>query len=151
MVRNIFEPKYDIYTGKRIKKRKAFKTSTKKREWNKAAGRSEDDFKSTSKCRYCKRRLTWGSRTYDFDHKDNNPSNNSQKNCYLLCKVCHGKHTVLAKRKKYTITGVKYETIKKKVGYKKSTRRKSTKKKKTGKRKPTSILDYKLPEVKFKF
>jgi len=116
-----------MFWGKEEKKRKPFSTKTKKIEWAIAAGRSpyassgKLDFVKTSKCRVCKRPLTWGDRTYDFDHKDNNPANNGQTNCYLVCKVCHGKHTVIKKRKVKGILGgtVGYKTIKKKVGYKK--------------------------------
>lgn len=109
------------------KKRKPFSTKTKKIEWLLAAGRNPYDssgklrFVKTSKCRGCKRPLRWGDRTYDFDHKDNNPANNSQTNCYLVCKVCHGKHTVIKKRRIKGFFGetIGHETIKKKVGYKK--------------------------------
>lgn len=109
------------------KKRKPFSTKKKKIEWAIAAGRraygssGKLDFVKTSKCRVCKRALTWGDRTYDFDHKDNNPANNTQTNCYLVCKVCHGKHTVIKKRKVKGIFGgtIGHKTIKKKVGYKK--------------------------------
>ena len=109
------------------KKRKPFSTKKKKIEWAIAAGRrsytssGKLDFVKTSKCRECKRPLTWGDRTYDFDHKDNNPANNAQTNCYLVCKVCHGKHTVIKKRKVKGILGstIGHKTIKKKVGYKK--------------------------------
>src|SRR3989338_6411984 len=109
------KPKYNLY-GKKIKSRKAFKISTKKKEWNKAAGRSEDNFNTASYCRVCKRRLTWGDRSYEFDHKDNNNSNNSQKNCYLVCRVCHGKATVVKKNKvkdRFTGWTVGHKTIKK--------------------------------------
>lgn len=94
-------------------------------------------FVKTSKCRECKRLLTWGDRTYDFDHKDNKPANNSQQNCYLVCKVCHGKHTVIKKRRVTGILGqtIGYETMKRKVGYKKS-----KKKTKHRKRRQKSIL-----------
>jgi len=109
------------------KKRKPFSTKTKKIEWMLASGRKVYDssgklrFVKASKCRVCKRPLKWGDRTYDFDHKDNNPANNSQTNCYLVCKVCHGKHTVIKKRKIKGFLGetVGHKTIKKKVGYKK--------------------------------
>lgn len=109
------------------KKRKPFSVKTKKIEWMIASGRRVYDksgrlsFVKTSRCRECKRPLTWGDRTYDFDHKDNNPANNSQRNCYLVCKVCHGKHTVVKKRRITGVFGetVGHKTIKKKVGYKK--------------------------------
>jgi hypothetical protein len=109
-------------------KRKAFTIKTKKIEWMKASGHKPElytekgIFYKTSKCRNCPRKLTWGDRTYDFDHKDNNPKNNSQKNCYLVCKVCHGKHTVIKKIKQrdpFFGTTIGHKTIKKKVGYKK--------------------------------
>ena len=125
---SIPKPKYDTY-GRKVNRRRPFKTSTKKKEWNKAAGRAEDDFKTTSKCRWKKERLVWGSRTYDFDHRDNNSANNSQKNCYLLCKNCHGHLTVLEKQKDRdsfgNVTG--YKTIKRKVGGKKSQKKKTKK------------------------
>lgn len=78
-------------------------------------------FVKTSNCRVCKTPLTWGDRTYNFDHKDNNPANNSQTNCYLVCRNCHGKHTVIKKRRVTGMLGqtVGYQTVKKKVGYKK--------------------------------
>ena len=111
--------------------RKPFKTKTKKIEWMLASGQKVYDssgkmrFVKTSKCRVCKRPLTWGDRTYDFDHKDNNPANNSQSNCRVVCKVCHGKHTVVKKRKIKGLFGetVGHKTIKKKVGYKKPTKK----------------------------
>ena len=109
------------------KKRKPFSTKTKKIEWMLASGRRVYDtsgklrFVKTSICRECKTPLTWGDRTYNFDHKDNNPANNSQTNCYLVCRNCHGKATVIKKRKIKGIFGqtVGHQTIKKKVGYKK--------------------------------
>jgi hypothetical protein len=108
-------------------KRKPFSTKTKKIEWMLASGRRVYDksgklrFVKTSKCRVCGTPLKWGERTYEFDHKDNNPANNTQTNCYLVCRNCHGKHTVVKKRKVKGIFGetVGYKTIKKKVGYKK--------------------------------
>jgi len=140
---------YNIW-GDSKKKRKVFKVSTKKKEWNKAAGRDEDDFKSISKCRKCKMRLIWGNRGYDFDHKDNNPANSSQRNCYLVCKNCHGKHTVIKKKKK-NIFGmtVGYKTIKKKVGYKKTTRKKKPKKKTIKKKENSLFGGLKPPKIKF--
>ena len=77
-----------------------FSIKTKKIEWMRAAGRDPfGTFFKTSKCRRCKRKVILGDRTYEFDHKDNNPANNRQKNCYLVCKICHGKATVIKKRK----------------------------------------------------
>jgi len=109
------------------KRRKPFSTKTKKIEWMLASGRKVYDssgkllFVKTSRCRVCKRPLTWGDRTYNFDHKDNNPANNSQTNCRLVCRNCHGKHTVIKKRRIKGFFGetVGHKTIKKKVGYKK--------------------------------
>ena len=124
-------------------KRKPFTTKTKKIEWALAAGRNAYDsagkinFVKTSKCRNCRRTLTWGDRTYDFDHKDNNPAHNSQTNCYLVCKVCHGKHTVITRRKESGLFGG-YKTIKRKVGYKKTKRQK----KKPTKRKRRKTNDF---------
>lgn len=143
-------------TGKRKSKRKAFNISTKKIEWNKAAGRAEDDFKTTSKCRKpsCRRKLIWGSRTYDFDHFNNNPADNSQKNCRLFCKSCHGNLTVIGKRKKKSkLTGYTtgYTTIKKKVGYKKPKKTKKPKKRRKPKIKqlPPLVVFPKIPKGPF--
>jgi hypothetical protein len=118
--------------GESKKKRKPFKISTKKKEWNMAAGRDLADFKSTSKCRKCKAYLIWGNRGYDFDHYNNDNSNNSQNNCKLLCKTCHGKATLIGKRKildRFTRQIIGHKTIKKKVGYKKKAKKKTIKKK----------------------
>jgi hypothetical protein len=114
--------------------RRPFKKSTKKIEWMLAAGRNPyGKFCKTSKCRNpkcrLKQKLTWGDGSYDFDHRDNNSANNKQENCYLVCKICHGKATKLAKR---PVRGgwfgeiIGYETVKKKVGYKKGRRVKTT-------------------------
>ena|GEM_PF-3238448 len=141
------KPEYNLLTGRKIKKRKAFKISTKKKEWNKAAGRKEDDFKSTSKCRQCKKRLVWGKGGYNFDHKDNNSANNSRSNCYLVCCNCHDKVTKIKKKKvRNPITGnvVGHKTYKKKVGYKKKAKPK-TKKKRT-KRKPSNPFG--MPKIR---
>jgi len=120
------------------KKRKPFSTKTKKIEWMLAAGKNPYDtrardsgklrFVKTSKCRECGTRLTWGDRTYEFDHKDNNPANNSQTNCYLVCRNCHGKATVIKKRKIKGFFGqtIGHKTIKKKVGYKKPKKKPKT-------------------------
>ncbi len=148
------KPEYNILTGRRIKRRKPFKMSTKKKEWNKAAGRDADDFKTTSKCHNpkCRKRLVWGKKGFNFDHKDNNSSNNSQGNCYLVCCDCHDKHTVIKKKKvRNLITGnvVGHKTYKKKVGYKKKP--KKTTKKKT-KKKKTNIFGMpivRMPKIRF--
>jgi len=109
------------------KKRKPFPLSTKKIEWLSAAGRDVHEyiakrkFYTTSYCRQCKQKLVWGDGTYSFDHKDNNPANNSQSNCYLVCRNCHGRVTKVEKRKVKGIFGqvTGYKTVKRKVGYKK--------------------------------
>ena len=87
----------------------------------------------TSYCRKCHRPLVWGDGSYEFDHKDNNPRNNSQKNCYLVCRTCHGKATKTEKRAVRGIFGevIEYKTIKRKVGYKKPKKPKTIKKKAT--------------------
>jgi hypothetical protein len=130
--------------------RRPFKMSTKKMEWMLAAGKDPyEKFCKTSKCRNpkCRQKLTWGDGSYDFDHRDNNPVNNSQKNCYLVCKVCHGKATKLAKR---AIRGgwfgeiIGYETIKKRVGYKKGRRVKATR----AKSKPSKAKSLKTRKAK---
>ena len=115
--------------------RRNFTIKTKRIEWLKAAGKSGEkallDYLTTgkigklgpSKCRSrkCKTILRWGDRTYNFDHKDNNPRNNSQKNCYLVCRNCHGKATKIEKRAERDIFGniVGYKAYKRKIGYKK--------------------------------
>lgn len=141
-------------TGKKKNKRKAFKVSTKKIEWNKAAGRAGDDDKTTSKCRHCKRKLIWGSRTYDFDHKNNNPANNSQSNCYLVCKICHGRATVIKKKRvkdKFFGRTIGHKTIKVKAGYKKPKKIKKPKKRKKPKIKKLPLLAVfpKIPKGSF--
>jgi hypothetical protein len=75
-----------------------------------------------SKCRVCKTPLTWGSGTYNFDHKDNNSANTSQKNCFLVCRNCHGKATktrVVRVYDPWFHSVVGHKTQKRKVGYKK--------------------------------
>jgi hypothetical protein len=118
--------------------RKNFSITRKKIEWMDAAGknvaeylRDKTKFVKTSYCRECKTKLTWGDGRYNFDHKDNNPRNNSQKNCYLVCRNCHGGVTKIKKRPVRGIFGqvVDYETIKPKVGYKRPRKTKTTKKK----------------------
>ena len=160
MPRSMFsmpKPTHNIY-GKKISRRKAFKTSTKKMEWMSAGGRDplkwSTNFVKKSKCRKCKRPLTWGDRSYEFDHKDNNNSNNSQRNCYLVCRVCHGKATVVTKKKvrdRFTGMVTSHKTIKKKVGYKKPTKRKTTKKKSTKRKSSNSygIQPIKIPKFRF--
>lgn len=109
-------------------KRKPFTLSQRKVEWIDAAGKDVMEYirdrkftVKTSYCRRCKTKLTWGDGTYNFDHKDNNPANNSQRNCFLVCRNCHGKVTKIGKRAIRGIFGdvVGYKTIKRKVGYKK--------------------------------
>jgi hypothetical protein len=152
---NPFKVDYtDLLNGPNKKKRKAFKVSTKKIEWMKAGGHKTEQyteqgkFVHTSKCRRCHRKLKWGDRSYEFDHKNNNPANNSQRNCYLVCKICHGKATVIGKRKihdPYLGGVIGHETIKRKVGYKKS-RGKS--KKKRRRRKTKNPFEVMIPSIK---
>ena len=108
--------------------RRNFLITQKKIEWMDVAGKNVADylrdkkkFVKTSYCRRCKTKLIWGDGTYNFDHKDNNPSNNNQKNCYLVCRNCHGKVTKIEKRAVRGILGevIGYKTIKRKIGYKK--------------------------------
>ncbi|MCX6707741.1 MAG: hypothetical protein NT001_06405 [Candidatus Woesearchaeota archaeon] len=147
------KPTHNMF-GKKISRRKAFKTQTKKKEWMKAGGHNPDNWRKgfirTSKCRHCPQILHWGDRSYEFDHKNNNNSNNSQGNCFLVCRVCHGKATVVKKKKvrdKYTGMIVGHKTIKKKVGYKKQKKRKTTKKRVT-RRKPSNPFGMQLqPKV----
>ncbi len=82
----------------------------------------------TSKCRKCHIILKWGDRSYEFDHKNNNHSNNSQNNCYLVCRNCHGKATKIDKIKEYGLFGevIGHKTIKRKVSYKKVPKEKKT-------------------------
>jgi len=117
-----------------------FSVVTKRAEWLKAAG--TDNAKRVllkyagdgkvparmprSKCRVCKIPLTWGSGTYNFDHKDNNSANISQKNCFLVCRNCHGKATkirVVREREPWFGSVVGYRIQKLKVGYKKTAKK----------------------------
>jgi len=109
--------------------RRNFTITTKRIEWMDAAGknvavylRDKKKFVKTSYCRECGIKLIWGDGRYNFDHKDNNPRNNSQKNCFLVCRNCHGKATKIEKRairEPFFGTVVGHQTIKRKVGYKK--------------------------------
>ena len=114
-----------------------FRIVTKRVEWLKAAG--TDNAKRVllkyladgkvparmprSRCRVCKAPLTWGSGTYNFDHKDNNSANTSQKNCFLVCRNCHGHATktkMIRERHPWTGEVIGYRPIKLKVGYKRT-------------------------------
>jgi hypothetical protein len=121
--------------------RRNFTTKTKKIEWLSVAGKGLEEylrdsrkFLKTSFCRRCHRKLTWGDRTYEFDHKDNNPRNNNQRNCYLVCRICHAKATKIEKRAVEGILGVEYQTIKRKIGYKKPRKVKVVKKRSSRKK-----------------
>ena len=109
-------------------KRRPFGITTKRREWVRAAGRDPfGPFVKTSKCRKCHGKLILGDGSYDFDHKNNKPWDNRQENCYLVCKSCHGKVTKIGKRivrDRSTGMPVGYQTIRKKVGYKKPRKKK---------------------------
>jgi hypothetical protein len=50
--------------------------------------------KQKYKCASCKTLLN----VYDFDHKDNDRSNNSYSNCQALCPICHAIKTRKKKR-----------------------------------------------------
>jgi|ERR671910_641471 hypothetical protein len=50
--------------------------------------------KQKYKCASCKKFLN----VYDFDHKDNDRSNNSYSNCQALCPICHAIKTRKKKR-----------------------------------------------------
>ncbi len=112
------------------KQRKNFAQKTKKTEWLSASKDFEafnqyikfNKFDETvvSYCRECNTSLVWKSGKYEFDHKNNQNYNNSQNNCYLLCRNCHGEHTKIDKIKINKPFGTEYKTIKRKVGYKKS-------------------------------
>ena len=109
------------------KRRKPFSINAKRIEWLLAAGRDPEEFfdkgkfYKTSCCRKCRIKLLWGDGSYDFDHKDNNPGNNRQSNCFLVCKNCHGKATKVKVIKQKGMFGevTGHKTIKLKVGYKK--------------------------------
>jgi len=128
---------YDIRTGKRIKRRKPFKTSTKKEALKRAGYKCQNP-----RCRINLRRSPHKKLGYvvEFDHWDNNPSNNSAKNCKVLCPTCHSQLTVLKKRKVRNLVGYGYKTIKKHSGVK----RKKKKRGDAGKnrpKKPRGLLD----------
>ena len=118
----------------------AFSIVTKRVEWLKGAG--TDNAKKVllkyladdkvparmprSRCRVCKTTLSWGSGTYNFDHKDNNSANASQRNCFLVCRNDHGKATkirVVREREPWFGSVIGYRTQKLKVGYKKTTKK----------------------------
>jgi len=123
--------------------RRAFSIKTKRVEWLKAAGDSANkvlikylaDGKvptrmPRSRCRGCKRPLTWGSGTYDFDHFNNRSYDSSQKNCRLVCKNCHGGATkikVIRQYNRYTGELGGHRTIKLKVGIKKPAKKSAKK------------------------
>jgi hypothetical protein len=112
---------------KRVEWLKAAGTDNAKRVLLKYAGDGKVPAKMPrSKCRVCKIPLTWGSGTYNFDHKDNNSANTSQKNCFLVCRNCHGKATkirVVREREPWFGSVIGYRTQKLKVGYKKTARK----------------------------
>ena len=152
---SMLKPTHDIY-GKKISKRKAFKTSTQKRVWMKAGGHNPDNWRTgfikTSYCMSprCKRKIIWGDGTYEFDHYDNNNSNNSERNCWLVCLFCHRRATKFGtktKREKLTGMVIGKERYKKKVSYKKTTKKKSSKKKSRN-RKLTNTFEIKIPNFR---
>jgi len=136
-----------IFGGYEPPARRNFTITTKRIEWISSAGGDvgrylrDKKFVKTSKCRRCKRKLVWGDHSYEFDHKDNNSSNNSQRNCYLVCRICHGKATKIDKRAIRDVFGgiSGYQTIKKKVSYKKPKTKKASRKVVNKKPKKTTI------------
>ena len=122
------------------KQRRDFSIVTKRIEWLSAAKADSakrvlkkyaEDGKvpsrmPRSKCRECKRNLTWGDGTYNFDHYDNNSANNSQRNCYIVCRNCHGgatKTRLVRELDPWFGTVIGYVTQKLKAGYKKNPRK----------------------------
>jgi len=123
---------YGSIYGERKKKRKPFTIKVKRNEWMLAQGKNPfvDKFTKNSKCRVCKRKLIWGDRSYEFDHKNNHEWDNRQENCYLVCRVCHGKATKIVTRKQKDILGgvIGTKRIKRKIGYKKGRKKKPKRK-----------------------
>lgn len=126
------------------KQRKEFSIVRRRIEWLGAAGTASakrvlqkyvEDGKvpsrmPRSKCRVCGKPLTWGDGTYNFDHYDNNSANNSQRNCYLVCRNCHGGATkirLVRELDPWFGTVIGYITQKLKVGYKKNPRKPASK------------------------
>ena len=124
------------------KERKEFGIRTKRIEWLKAAGKRGElillkyladgrvpKTMPPSQCRKCKRSLKWGSGTYNHDHKNNDSTNNSQSNCYLVCRNCHGEatKTKVIRTRDFMGEVVGHKTIKLKVGYKKPIKKPATK------------------------
>ena len=110
--------------------RKNFPVSTKKMVWMTTAGYQHDakfDKNVKSKCSQCHRTLIWGDRTYDFDHFNNNNSDNRPVNCKLVCVICHRKATKVKVVTKSNIWGLPTKkTVLEKVGYKKPQKKSST-------------------------
>jgi hypothetical protein len=130
-------PKIVCLTSHNKKERKPFSLQTQKRVWLKAGGHNPDNWRTgfikTSYCMRCGLKLTWKGGSYNFDHKNNNEADNRESNCYLACRNCHGKVTVVKKkvvRDRYTGWVVGHKTYKKKVGYKKVRRKPKPKKRK---------------------
>jgi len=126
------------------KQRREFSILTKRIEWLGAADTESakrvlhkyvDDGKvpskmPRSKCRVCGKPLTWGDGTYNFDHYDNNSANNGQRNCYLVCRNCHGGATkirLVRELDPWFGMVIGYITQKLKVGYKKTPRKPTSK------------------------
>jgi hypothetical protein len=112
---------------KRVEWLRAAKTDTAKEVLQKyAETRKPPPKMPRSRCRVCKTTLTWGSGTYAFDHFDNRSYNTSQRNCYLVCRNCHGKGTKTRQVAVYDADTGEYmgtTTQKLKVGYKKTAKK----------------------------
>ena len=63
----------------------------KRKEFSKAVQTIELE-RAKFKCRKCKKKLEYPC--FEFNHKDDDNSNNSQKNCQVLCLCCHRKITI---------------------------------------------------------
>src|SRR3989344_648754 len=101
---NYFSSSHDLFKEK--KQRRNFKDSIKKRVWMKCGNHDPEKYKiKFIKTSYCmnkkhRKKLNWDKKyQFQWDHIDNNPSNDKEKNCGLLCNDCHRKFTKFGNRK----------------------------------------------------